>query len=80
MNTSEGVFLQVLYLQRHCGLGIDAVDELLNKKSGFKGLAGDADLRAVMQAAEAGSEQAQLALEVHNLFCIHFIQMCCTPY
>ena len=36
----------------------------MNKDSGFQGLAGHSDLRAVMKDKAAGSERADLALQV----------------
>ena len=56
--------VQVVYLQRHCGLSVDQADDLMNKQSGLLGLAGKADLRAVTEEAQAGSERAAAALEV----------------
>lgn len=52
------------YLVQHCGLSLGDVDGLLNKRSGFAGLAGAPDLRAVLDAAAAGEERAAAALEV----------------
>jgi len=49
--------------------GIEAkeVDKLLNKKSGLLGVAGinSGDMRDVIQAAEKGNEQAELALKIY---------------
>lgn len=56
--------LQVTYLQTHCGMSVDDVSELLNSKSGFKGLTGRADLREVLQLKDAGDEKADIALQV----------------
>ena len=50
-----------LYLQQNCGLSAADVDKLLNKQSGFQGLCGLTDLRAI---TTAGTPQAQLALDV----------------
>lgn len=54
----------VLYLMDKCSLSTHEADTLLNKKSGFLGLCGRADVRAVVAEAEAGNEKAQLAIEV----------------
>ena len=40
------------------------MDRILNKDSGLKGLAGENDMRAVVEAAEAGDDRAELALSV----------------
>lgn len=40
------------------------VDALMNKKSGFAGLAGHADLRLVIEGADKGDERCRVALEV----------------
>ena len=53
----------VLYLQR-CGYTASEVDELLNRRSGLLGLAGESDMRAVQQSADGGDRGARLALEV----------------
>ena len=52
------------YLYRS-GLGMDEIDNLLNKKSGLLGMTGHNDMRDVGQLAEAGDEAAQLALDVY---------------
>lgn len=57
-------------------LGIKTVDEmtyLLNKQSGFKGLAGSADMRDVEQEAAQGNARAQLALELYNTSVIRYV-------
>lgn len=57
-------------------LGIKTVDEmtyLLNKQSGFKGLAGSADMRDVEQEAARGDARAQLALELYNISVIRYV-------
>lgn len=40
------------------------IDTLMNKESGFLGLAGTADLRSILTAADKGDPQANLAIEV----------------
>ncbi|MDO5634016.1 MAG: acetate kinase [Micrococcus sp.] len=42
----------------------EELDRILNKESGLLGLAGQADMRAVVEAAEAGDERAAMALDV----------------
>ncbi|CAL8461837.1 g1368 [Coccomyxa elongata] len=55
----------LLYLINKCGLSTREADAILNKKSGFLGLCGKADVRAVLEEADAGNERAKLALEVY---------------
>ena len=43
------------------------IDNLLNKKSGFAGLSGVADLRSVLQRREQGDERASAAYAVSLL-------------
>jgi acetate kinase len=54
----------VAHLHREGGLDLDAIDTLLNKQSGLKGLAGSNDLREVHAKADAGDADAAEALEV----------------
>jgi acetate kinase len=53
----------LLFLQRQ-GMDADAIDDLLNRRSGLAGLAGNNDMRSVVEAAEAGDRAARLALDV----------------
>ncbi|WP_420113199.1 acetate/propionate family kinase [Pseudactinotalea sp.] len=55
----------VFHLARTAGMDIDAVDTLLNKRSGVLGLSGRQDMRDLVEAAAAGEPEAQLALEVY---------------
>jgi acetate kinase len=52
------------HLHREGGLDLDAIDTLLNKESGMKGLAGSNDLREVHARADAGDADAAEALDV----------------
>jgi acetate kinase len=54
----------VAHLHREGGLELDAIDALLNKASGMKGLAGSNDLREVHAKADAGDADAAEALDV----------------
>lgn len=54
----------LLHLQRRGGMSVDDVDELLNRRSGLQGLAGNSDVRDVVAAHEAGDADATLALEI----------------
>lgn len=53
----------VTFLQR-AGHGAAEVDELLNRRSGLLGLAGDSDVRTLTERAAAGDGTAELALEI----------------
>lgn len=54
----------LLYLQEACGLGIHEIRETLTKHSGLRGVSGvSGDLRQVLEAAQGGSERAQLAYD-----------------
>ncbi|MGO4383145.1 acetate/propionate family kinase [Specibacter sp. RAF43] len=53
----------LIYLQR-TGLDADEIDTLLNRESGLKALAGINDMRAIVDAADAGDQRAQMALAV----------------
>lgn len=54
----------LLYLMDKCGLTTHEADSMLNNKSGFQGLCGKADVRAVLAETAAGDERAKLAIEV----------------
>ena len=56
----------IFYLSRVEGLSIDELDNMLNKKSGLKGICGNNDMREVGEMAEKGDEKAKLALEMFN--------------
>jgi len=56
----------LFYLYRVSGLDMDALDTLLNKESGLKGICGENDMRTISEAAERGDHQARLALA---MFC-----------
>ncbi len=53
----------LIFLLRQ-GLDADGLDELLNRKSGLAGLAGNNDMRSVVEAADGGAEAAQTALSI----------------
>jgi acetate kinase len=55
----------VFHLARGAGMSVDAVDELLNKKSGLFGLCGDNDMREIRRRADEGDRRARLALDVY---------------
>lgn len=56
----------LLHLARRADMSIDALDHLLNKRSGMLGLAGSNDMRDVRKSAAAGVEAAQTALDVYH--------------
>jgi acetate kinase len=55
----------VLWLLQQAGLDADDVSEALERRSGVRGLAGDADMAAVLEAAAGGEADAGLAVEVY---------------
>ena len=55
----------VFHLARERGMGVDEIDNLLNKRSGLVGLCGENDLRDIEARLEAGDEAAGLAFEVY---------------
>jgi acetate kinase len=60
----------LLYLERQHQMDASSLEEALNQRSGLLGVSGvSADLRKVIEAADAGNERAQLAYEifVHTL-------------
>lgn len=57
----------VTWLAREKGLGMDRIDEILNKESGLLGISGiSSDMKVVEGAAENGNSQALLAIK---MFC-----------
>jgi len=56
----------LFYLSRQAGMDIDALDELLNRRSGLLGICGVNDMREIVHRAESGQDDARLAVE---LFC-----------
>ncbi|GFN23276.1 acetate/propionate family kinase [Thermanaeromonas sp. C210] len=55
----------LVYLLRQEGLGPEALEEVINKRSGWLGISGVSnDYRAVEEAARRGHERARIALDV----------------
>jgi len=54
----------IFYLKRKIGLERDAVETLLNKQSGLKGICGVNDMRRIEELARDGNSQARLAIEM----------------
>ncbi len=63
----------VFHLNRVGDLSINAIDNLLNKGSGLKGISGKGDMREVRSAAEAGEPGAVLALDVYRHRLIKYV-------
>ena len=55
----------IFHLNRTAGMDIDAIDNLLNRQSGVKGLSGVNDFRVLHAKMEEGDEKAQLAYDVY---------------
>jgi acetate kinase len=55
----------LLHLQRVGGFDTAALDDLLNRGSGLKGLGGHSDMRDLIGAVERGDAAAALAFEVY---------------
>ena len=55
-----------LFLKQNKGMGLEAIDDLLNKESGLKGLCGMNDMRDIHRAAGVGDVRARLAVEVQT--------------
>ncbi len=67
----------VVHLERSAGMNATEVDELLNRRSGLLGLAGNNDMRAVREMAEGPDgpekERARAALDVYLHRIIRYI-------
>ncbi|KAB1503087.1 acetate kinase [Corynebacterium sp. 320] len=59
----------LFHLVRSGGLKVDDLDELLNRKSGLKGVCGANDFREILEKIEQGDEDAKLAygIYIHTL-------------
>ncbi len=53
------------YLSRTLNMTNDAIENLMNKSSGCKGICGENDMRAIHKLAEAGDDAARLALDMY---------------
>jgi acetate kinase len=54
----------LLHLLRNMSGDVDAVDDLLNRRSGLVGICGENDMREVLRMAAAGDERAVLAVDM----------------
>ncbi|MET0534349.1 MAG: acetate/propionate family kinase [Steroidobacter sp.] len=61
-DVDPGVLLQLF---RSGEFGVEALDELLNKRSGLKGLTGVNDMREIEKRASAGDENCQRAITLY---------------
>lgn len=55
----------VAHLSRSAGMSIDEIDDLLNRRSGMRGLTGHNDMREVHRLIAAGDADARLGLDVY---------------
>lgn len=55
----------LIHLQRNAGMSVDEIDDLLNRRSGLKGLAGENDFREIHRLVDEGDPSAQRALDVY---------------
>lgn len=55
----------LLYLSEQCGMDIKTIGNLLNQKSGLKGICGHGDMREVTKKAETGDALSLLALQMY---------------
>ena len=53
------------YLSRTAGLSVDDIEEMLNRRSGVRGLGGEIDFRVLHQRIESGDAAATLAYDVY---------------
>lgn len=63
----------VFHLYRVGNMSIDEIDNLLNKRSGMKGLCGSNDLRDVHTLIAEGNQDAKVALEVYVHRLLHYV-------
>jgi len=55
----------IFHLYRQAGMSVDEIDNLLNRRSGVKGIAGVNDFRELHTMIEEGSAEAKLAYDVY---------------
>jgi acetate kinase len=55
----------IMYLWRTAQLGVEDIEELLNRRSGVLGLGGETDFREIHKRIAAGDADAQLAYDVY---------------
>lgn len=62
-----------IFMIKNLGMSADEVDDMLNKKSGLKGLCGFNDVRDVIARMEQGDEDCRLALEMFTYRIAHYV-------
>jgi len=55
----------LMHLRRTAGMGVEQLDELLNRRSGLKGMCGINDFRELLERIDEGSAPAKLAYDVY---------------
>ncbi|KUH82093.1 acetate kinase [Mycobacterium sp. IS-1556] len=55
----------LVYLWRTANMGVEDIEEMLNRRSGVRGLGGEIDFRVLHQRIESGDTAAQLAYDVY---------------
>ncbi|MGH2736326.1 MAG: acetate/propionate family kinase [Actinomycetota bacterium] len=55
----------VLWLQDQAGMGVEELTRALERESGLVGVAGTAEMKAVVEGAERGDDDCRLALDVY---------------
>ncbi len=55
----------LFYLWRTAGMAVEDVEEMLNRRSGVRGLGGEVDFRVLHRCIEDGDASAQLAYDVY---------------
>ncbi|GFG68576.1 acetate kinase [Mycolicibacter senuensis] len=55
----------LMHLRRTAGMGVEQLDDLLNRRSGLKGLCGSNDFRELLERVADGSAPAKLAYDVY---------------
>lgn len=63
----------IFFLHREAGMSVDAIDNLLNKRSGMIGLTGASDFRDVWARIDAGDAQAAIGLDVYIHRLLHYL-------
>lgn len=55
----------LVYLWRTANMGVEEIEEMLNRRSGVRGLGGEVDFRILRQRIESGDKAGQLAYDVY---------------
>jgi acetate kinase len=55
----------LMYLWRTASMSVEDIEDMLNRRSGVRGLGGEIDFRMLHQRMDAGDEDAQLAYDVY---------------